>query len=284
VCIHPEWEFKKGILSNPEKFAEFLGFLDDTARFLSNGWGPKQLALQLMTEPGGNSMNWNEVQLQMWQTARHAMPEHTLILAGDQVGTIEGLITTKPVDDANVMYSFTFYDPFVLTLQGGEWLSPKLWTHLGSIPYPSTPEIIAERMKTILEKVPPDPPDWRMSAEGMLMEYGSACWNKEKIAGCVKKLVDWNKSYGGGLRIWCAEFGCYQRTIDPEDRYRYIKDVREVFEENGIGWAYWSYNETLTVMTSDRQPFGPAASQTPDEKMLEVLLGENTANAAHPTK
>ena len=88
----------------------------------------------------------------------------------------------------------------------------------------------------------------------------------------MKQLADWNKRHGGNLRIWCAEFGCYQRTIQADDRYRYIQDVREVFEENGIGWAYWSYNETLTVMTPDRQPFGPADRQTPDQKMLEALF------------
>jgi len=273
VCIHPEWEFKKTILSNADGFARFLGFLEDTARFLANGWGPKQLALQLMTEPGANSMDWNELQPRMWQAARRVMPEHTLILAGDQVGKIEGLATTRPVNDANVVYSFTFYDPFVLTLQGGEWLSPELWSYLGSVPYPSSPEIVAARMPVILNRIPATPPEWRMAAEGMLIEYGNARWNQEKIAACVQKLVDWNKSYGGGLKIWCAEFGCYQRTIDPEDRYRYIRDVRDAFEKNGIGWAYWSYNETLTVMTPARQPFGPARNQTPDEKLLEVLLG-----------
>jgi hypothetical protein len=85
--------------------------------------------------------------------------------------------------------------------------------------------------------------------------------------------VDWNRSYGGRLRIWCAEFGCYQRTIEAAARYRYLGDVRDTFEKNGIGWAYWSYNETFTVMTAERQPFGPARALRPDRKLLEVLLG-----------
>ena len=118
VCIHPEWKFKESILSDADWFSRFVRFLEETGRFLAASWGPKQLALQLMTEPGGNALDWNELQPRMWQAARRAMPEHTLILAGDQVGKIEGLVTTKPVNDDNVMYSFTFYDPFVLTLQG----------------------------------------------------------------------------------------------------------------------------------------------------------------------
>jgi hypothetical protein len=272
VCIHPEWEFKKTFLNDPDQFARFLVFLEETAKFLAANWGPKQLALQLITEPVTSGLNWNDLQPRMWRAARNAMPEHTLILAGDQVGKIDGLVTTKPVNDANVMYSFTFYDPFVLTLQGGNWLTPKLWEHLGSVPYPSSPEIMAERKQAILEKIPADPPDWRPATEGMLNEYGEARWNKEKIAGYMQKLADWNKANGGGLKIWCAEFGCYQRTIAPEDRLRFIKELRESFEENNIGWAYWSYSEIFTVMTPESKPFGPASEQTPDARMLEALL------------
>ncbi|MDX9972463.1 MAG: cellulase family glycosylhydrolase [FCB group bacterium] len=273
VCIHPEWERKKVLLGDPLEFKRFLHFLEEIAGYLAKGWRPDQLALQLMTEPIAEKTDWNELQPRMWQAARRAMPDHTLILAGDRVGKIEGLLTTKPVNDSNVMYSFTFYDPFTLTLQGGEWITPKVWSYLGSIPYPSSPEIVAERKQAILDRIPADPPDWRPSADGLLREYGEEHWNKEKIGAYVHKLAEWNAANGGGLRIWCAEFGCYQRTINPEDRYRYIKDVRESFEDNGIGWAYWSYNETMTVMTPDRTPFGRAQDQTPDARMLEMLFG-----------
>ena len=104
-------------------------------------------------------------------------------------------------------------------------------------------------MPAMIEKIPASPDDWRPTVQRVLKAYGEERWNRERIAARVRKLVDWNNSHGGGLKIWCAEFGCYQRTIDPEARYRYLRDVREAFESHGIGWAYWSYNETLTVMT-----------------------------------
>ena len=271
VCIHPEWEFKGRILSDADQFARFTRFLEQTGRFLAARWGPGQVALQLLTEPGNNTLDWNELQPRLWQAARRAMPGHTLILAGDQVGKIEGLLTTQPVDDDNVLYSFTYYDPFVLTLQGGEWLTPGWWSHLAGVPYPASPEIISARMPAILAKIPANPADWRPTVQRILTEYGAEQWNREKIAARVRRLADWNQAHGGGLKIWCAEFGCYQRTIDAADRYRYLQDVRDAFESHGIGWAYWSYNETLTVMTPQRQPFGPANAQTPDQKLLDVL-------------
>lgn len=272
VCLHPEWEFKKRILGERAAFAEFLVFLQEVSEYLAERWTPQQLALQLMTEPVTDKIPWNELQPQMWHVARKAMPGHTLILAGDQVGKIEGLLTTQPVDDANVLYSFTFYDPFLFTLQGGEWLTPGWWGQLGPVPYPSSPEIVAASQASLLDKISADPPVWRTDVAGHLTGYGAQRWNQETLTARIALLDQWNQSHGGGLKIWCAEFGCYQHTVRPEDRYQYLRDVRTAFERFGIGWAYWSYNETLTMMTEPRQPFGPAAQQTPDRQLLKALL------------
>ncbi|MFC1805866.1 glycoside hydrolase family 5 protein, partial [Planctomycetota bacterium] len=287
VCIHPRWQFKKAVFSDPDEFSRFIEFLGDMGRFLAAGWGPKKLVFQLMTEPGRNAMDWNDLLPRMWQVARRAMPEHTLILAGDKSGQIEGLLRTKPVNDSNVVYSFTFYEPFVLTFQGGRWRTPKWWSHLGSVPYPSSPRIAADRMPRILERIPADPAGWRPAVKRVLTDYGNARWNREKIAARIKELADWDRSYGGGLEIWCAEFGCYQRTIAPADRYRYIKDVREAFEENGIGWAYWSYNETFTVLNPvSRRPFTPPGADTDgivDADLLDALgLGRTKVRGRDP--
>jgi endoglucanase len=187
------------------------------------------------------------------------------------VGKIEGLITTEPVDDENVMYCFTFYDPFIFTLQGAPFLTPAWWSHLGPVPYPSSPEVIESQLPGLLSRIPAEPAQWRTTVAQHLNDYGAARWNAQTLTARIALLDAWNKSHGGGLRIWCAEFGCYQRTVDPDDRYRYLGDVRAAFDKYKIGWAYWSYNETMTVMTPDRKPFGPADRQTPDQKLLEVL-------------
>ena len=145
----------------------FLVFLQEVSEFLAEHWPPEQLALQLMTEPVTDTIPWNELQPQMWQVARRAMPGHTLILAGDQVGKIEGLMTTQPVDDANVLYSFTFYDPFLFTLQGAAWLTPAWWSQLGPVPYPSSPEIMAAQLPSLAGQDSADPPSWRTTSLGI---------------------------------------------------------------------------------------------------------------------
>jgi endoglucanase len=273
VCIHPEWEYKRKVLSRPGEFERFAGFLEDVARILAAGWGPDRIALQLMTEPGGNELSWNELQPRLWRAARRAMPRHALILAGDQTGRIEGLLATEPVDDENVLYSFTFYDPFILTLQGAEWIKPEWWSHLGGVPYPASPEAVRAALPAILARIPASPPEWRPEVERRLVAYGEERWDAGRIAARIGRVAEWNRAHGGRRRLWCAEFGCYQRSIDPAARLRYLEDVRRAFEAHGIGWAYWSYNETFTIMAAGGRPFGPAAQETPDGKLLDALLG-----------
>ena len=74
--------------------------------------------------------------------------------------------------------------------------------------------------------------------------------------------MDWNNSHGGELKLWIAEFGVHNESVDPADRYEFIQDLREIAEENDIGWAIWSYDETFTVLTPDHQP---------DQQMMQAL-------------
>jgi len=190
ACIHPEDDFKRRVLGSAGEFEAFAGFMTALASHLAERWSPTQVALQLMTEPYGSSPDpadwnyWDRLQQRLWTSVRARMPRHTLILSGDRIGSIEGLDDIHPVDDENVLYSFT-------------------------------------------------------------------------------------------VKLWCAEFGCYQAAASPADRLRYLRDMRSVLEERGIGWAYWSYNEPFTIMTPDSKPFWPPTSQTPDREVLKVLLPDH---------
>ncbi len=77
----------------------------------------------------------------------------------------------------------------------------------------------------------------------------------------MQMLVKWSKAHGG-VRIICGEFGCLHKTVEPQHRYGFIKDFRQVFEENGMAWSYWSFNEAFTVLDNGK----------PDKKMLNALF------------
>jgi endoglucanase len=268
VCIHPEPSFKTTVFGSQNEFQNLCVWYESFAGYLAARWAPTELVFQLMTEPFGTSADpndwncWNKLLPQMWRAVRKGMPQHTLILSGDNIGRIEGLIKVEPVADENVMYAFSHYEPFIFTLQGGIWVEfGDFMPYTRHIPYPSSPSIIDAALPDILTKVPKDSRD---AATRDLKAYGAECWNKNKLNERIQKLVTWSKSHGG-VRIFCGEFGCLQKTVEPQHRYAFIKDFRQVFEENGIAWSYWSYNETFTVLDHGK----------PDKKMLDALLGKS---------
>ncbi|MEN6383979.1 MAG: cellulase family glycosylhydrolase, partial [Phycisphaerales bacterium] len=274
VCIHPESDFKTRYFNDKTEFDSLISFYEHLAEYISQRWNPDQLAFQLMTEPAGASSHpddwnhWDKLQHLIWKAVRQKMPGYTLILSGDMTGKIEGIYDITPVSDENVLYSFTFYEPHIFTFQGGNW-QPDGIPYLKNLPYPSSPE----NLKSMADFLQDVPEQFNKALQKDIESYANQSWNYHTLKARIEKLSDWNQYYGRGrLKIWCAEFGCYQGGVNPADRCQYIKDLRTIFEANNIGWAYWSYNETFSTMTSDRTSFGEANKQTPDKEILKALL------------
>jgi hypothetical protein len=45
--------------------------------------------------------------------------------------------------------------------------------------------------------------------------------------------------------VWAGEFGAYPAVAPRADRLRWLYDVRTALERYDIGWAVWSYDESL---------------------------------------
>ena len=48
--------------------------------------------------------------------------------------------------------------------------------------------------------------------------------------------------------LTCNEFGVYRNAANPEDRARWITDVRTALEKNQIGWTMWDYSGGFGVV------------------------------------
>ena len=259
VCIHPENSFKQTYLGNGgANFPALLGFYRDFAGYLAARWGSNQLAFQLMTEPFGNSPgSWNTMLPQMVQAVRDTMPDHTLILSGDQVGTIAGLLNVNPdlINDDNVIYGFSYWDegnvlPFVFQ---GAGFSAAYMPYLKNVPYPSN-----ETMNAADYILPSCPSGQYSAALAAVNAYCDENWNMTKQRSILQSINTWNQSHGGNLKVMCYEMGTPLDLrqgewiagggVDPLQRIQYINDKRIALEENNIDWAYWSYNGTFTVL------------------------------------
>jgi endoglucanase len=289
ICIHPENDFKTAHLGDPSKFAELLGFYTDFGAYIAARWGAGEVAFELMTEPHGNYTSWNTMLPQMWSAARSAMPNNIIILdaicvvQADGTGTVERFVQLEPVADDNVYYSFTTYAPFVFTLQGAWWTgSSSYFPGLQRVPYPSSPAIIAAEKPRILAFLASEGYDTAV-ADADLTAYGNDTWNKSKQLAMVAPIVAWNNAHGGNLKVLCAEFGALDANIASRingiedgvveaDRIKFLKDRREAFEESGIHWSVWSYNEAFTIFDPTvRVDIAVAPSAWIDNATLDAL-------------
>ena len=272
ICIHPIAEFKQTVLNDKKEFEQFVGFVEALTHRVATRWTPDQVAFQLMTEPFASSNNkddwnhWQKLQHQLWTAIRQKMPHHTLILSGDMVGSIEGLFSVTPVDDDNVLYAFSFYDPQVFTQQGTGKDTADMF-YLKGLPFSSGPQTLSA-MPSILGGVPEL---WKADITRRIKRYADEEMDDRKLAARVDKLIEWRKLHGNQPKLWCGEFGCYE-AAPAADRRHYIEQVRTLFDRNGIGWCYWSYNEQFTIMAPGRTRNGPANEQTPDAELLRALM------------
>jgi beta-mannosidase len=272
ICIHPSARFKKQTLNDPHVFAEFVRFVETLSEHIAAKWSPDHVVFQLMTEPFATSNDrnawnhWDKLQHRLWAAVRAKMPRHLLILSGDKVGSIDGLFDITPVEDDNVLYGFSYYDPQVFTQQGVGPENRDLF-FLKDLPYPSGSETLAA-MPAILATVPDR---WKAAIAQRIRLYAAEQWDDAKLAATIGRLAEWRNLHGGKLRLWCAEFGCYE-AAPRKDRLCYLQQVRRLLEQQCVGWCYWSYNEWFTVMTADRIRNGPADRQTPDRELLNALM------------
>ena len=73
-----------------------------------------------------------------------------------------------------------------------------------------------------------------------------------------------------GVPLICNEFGVY-RNADPQDRSRWLTDVRESLERHNIGWAMWDYSGSFGVVTKKD---GKAALDETTVKALGLKMPE----------
>jgi endoglucanase len=240
VDFHPTLNSQRDIMNGDQKFLDLIG---NMGTFLKDY--PMAL-LELQNEPispVGDECNpdfdWNTRQAAFFQKARAANKNITIILTGSCWGGIDGLLKVTPINDQNVIYSLHFYDPMYFTHQGASWTggdSP----FMKKIPYPPTPENVAAVIPSVVYAMPTAAR--KSSIRNALLEYGQSGWNKQKILARLEVAKAWATK--NNARLLLGEFGVLQTEAPPQDRIRFMKDVRESAESLGMAVAAWDYGPT----------------------------------------
>lgn len=175
-------------------------------------------------------MRWRGVEERLISAIRAVAPHHTVVTSGTNWSGLDALLSHRPLDDSNVIYTFHFYEPYLFTHQGAPW--NKGWvTEVRDVPYPLTCDAVAKRLT----------PDLRHF--GAICREAEVCFDSHYIDRRIRLAAEWGARHG--VPVWVGEFGCFPRVAPRECVLEWFRDVRMAFELHGIGWAAWSYDEEL---------------------------------------
>ncbi len=99
---------------------------------------PRLTFAELVNEPvfHGDPAGWAALQAGLAASVRALLPRTTLLVSGNDWASLDGLLALSPLADPNLVYTFHFYEPPVLTTLGAfePGLDPAA---LGRLPFPA---------------------------------------------------------------------------------------------------------------------------------------------------
>ena len=217
------------------------------------GYSTSMVAYELMNEPvADNHEDWNKIVNECYDAVRELEKDRVIVIGSNMwqsFHTAEHLAI--PEGDPNIILSFHYYEPMILTHYQASWTEYK--DYAGPVNYPGqtvTEEQLAER--TAAEQ------------EGF-GRWTSETFDKVRFAENFRMAADVAERYG--IPVYCGEYGCLSDEPNDEMRYRWLTDMKNVFDELGIARAVWCYREGEDAFGILSGLDGPV-----DQQMLDALL------------
>lgn len=246
-------------------FDAFRRLVGDLAAGLA-GFPQDRVALEPVNEPfqACGAREWQAVQRSLVRTSRGAAPDLTYVATGACGSMVSGFAEGQPqaaTDGGPMLFTFHFYEPYLFTHQGAPWMSEPVYRALNAVPWPGsagtlegTLAAVRRQMKTDRDTSAAEKASTYSETETVLRQYFEAQPDRGFIDGFfadMRAFADRNAIPRD--QVLLGEFGALKSggryvAADPDDRARYVGDVRRAAEESGFGWAFWNLFDGLGMM------------------------------------
>ena len=211
------------------------------------------VAYELMNEPvADDPEDWNKIVGECYSAVRELEEKRVIVIGSNMWQSFNTASQLAlPEDDPNIILSFHYYNPMLLSHYQASWMDLREYT--GPVTYPGdvvTPEEFESLSDRNMELAKP---------------YAGQQYGKNRFAAEFGEVVAVAKKYG--IPVYCGEYGCLSVESNAESRYRWLTDMNDVFDSLSIARAVWCYREGpvgFGILSS--------GSDQPDRKMLECLL------------
>jgi len=209
------------------------------------------LAFELLNEVNFKSSEiWNKIAQRTIREIHKVDPERLILLGGNYFCSVDRLAELVEMDDPELLYKFHFYLPLSVTHQQAHWMEG-LHEFDQQLDYPGE----AIGLKEFLHSRP--------EYESRLVEDVDKHFDRVHLLHRLQPAIDFSRKLG--QPVHCGEFGVIDRA-PRQTRINWTRDMVSLFEENNIGYAYWTYKEMDFGLVDQR-------GNILDQELVDILVG-----------
>jgi len=190
-----------------------------------------RLAFELLNEVTEQSFGpiWNRIADICISRVRKLAPEVYILVGGYWNNSVSAVKDLAMPQDDHIIYNFHCYDPIIFTHQGAYWCAGMPLDF--RMKFDESYEFYREQTDKVFGDTFgrfPTPTD---ASKKLGPDFF-----RNQFAEAIRVANERN------VALYCGEYGVIDRA-DPQDALKWYKAIHEVFAENGIGHAAWSYRE-----------------------------------------
>lgn len=213
----------------------------------------ERVIYEIMNEPHFASGNvkadiakWAKIQGNVLKAIRAVDQSHAVIVSGGDWDSLDSMLALPDYKDANLIYNFHDYSPFLFTHQGAPWTYLKRVT---KIPFPYSKE-----------KMPPLPKNPTEQERRDWTNYPKDS-SQEALCAPLDKAVEFANKRGAALM--CNEFGVSLKYADPAERVNWYRLKCGWMDERGIIRVSWDYTQDFGLFNSTSETRFPQDLNAP---------------------
>ena len=214
----------KPLWTNPEEQDKFVDLWIELSAHLRD-FPNELLAYELLNEAvADDHEDWNKVMNKVFQVVRKLEPERTIVIGSNRFQAAENFDVLRVPNDRNIILSFHFYEPFLLTHYKTRWTFASDYT--GPVHYPGT---ILTREE--FNELP-------LSEQEVVEDWVDREFDRDILEDMMEEAIV--KAKALDLPLYCGEFGIFY-PAPREDSMQWYRDTVAIFEKNGIAFSNWCY-------------------------------------------
>ena len=201
------------------------------------GMGYQNLFFELYNEPTEERSGWKDDINYIVSGLRWEEKERYYIIGGTNYNNADELLDLGKLNDDKILYTIHFYEPYIFTHQGAEWV--KSHTYVTNIPYP-----YEKRRMPDLDKI--------YTGTGIEQDYAKypAEGTKEYITVRLRKVVEECKKRN--MPLICTESGVIN-LADEKYRRNYLEDITSVMNDLKIPLVLWDFDEKFSLLIRNKK-------------------------------